>query len=149
LPRRIDPAIGLRGANAYRGRDQEDRRDGQRGQGQEPLATTPTQRERRPGQKERDVAPQPAGKLQQLVARHGVPGEPVHRDQSGRGIAGAAAKTATHGNALLESQVDAEPMAGGLQHHGGGADGEVLLRRPQVRASHLDGNVPPVAAFHD
>ena len=53
---------------------------GKGGRREQPLAATPTERQRRAGHEERHVAPQARGELEQLVARHGVTGQPVHRD---------------------------------------------------------------------
>jgi len=78
--------------------------------------------------------------VEQLVARHGIPGESVDRVQRGGGVARAAAQPGAHGDPLGELDSHAEAVARGVEHGPRRPHGQILLHRTEVGTIHLQGN---------
>ena len=74
----------------------------------------------------------------ELVARHSVAGQGVHRMQRGGPVARPPAESRPHRNALRQRDRDAKPVARCIEHHARGAYRQVLVSRPESRSFHLE-----------
>ncbi len=109
----------------------------------------PTKGAGRTGQQKRHVGAQSAGKVEQFRAGDWTPGQLIGQLERRGRVGGTPAEAGRHRNPFGERQRDSEPSTRGVEHHPGGSDREVFLRRSEVRAVDRERDLPGLIGAGD
>ena len=141
LPGRVDPAVGIRGADRSRRREQQGRGGRAAAAGGAAARRVPNRaRAARRLKKNGTSLPRRAANCSSSWRGTALPASRFAATRAAAASLDPPPSPRPHGNALVEREVDAETMAGRLEHHRGGAHAPdsppaAPRRRPSPRSS--------------